>query len=153
GVPEGTRLVMEKPFGSDLDSARELNEIVARVVPEDHIHRVDHFLAKSTVLNLLGVRFANRIFEPLWNASHIDSVEIVYAEHLGREGRAGYYDASGALRDMVQSHLLQVLALAAMDPPATMRERDVRDRISAVLRATRAGEPQRYSRRARYTAG
>ena len=153
GVPEGTRLVMEKPFGSDLDSARELNRLLTRVVPEDHVHRVDHFLGKSTVLNLLGLRFANRIFEPVWNASHIDSIEIVYDENLGLEERARYYDSAGALRDMIQSHLLQVLALAAMDPPATMGERDVRGRTAEVLRATRAGDPQRYSRRARYTAG
>ena len=153
GVPPGTRLVMEKPYGSSLSSARELNELVTRIVPEDHVHRIDHFLGKSTVLNLLGLRFANRIFEPLWNASNIDSIEIVYDENLGLEDRARYYDAAGALRDMIQSHLLQVLALAAMDPPATMGERDVRGRIAEVLRATRAGDPQQHSRRARYTAG
>lgn len=153
GVPEGTRLVLEKPFGSDLDSARELNRLLTRVVPEDHVHRVDHFLGKSTVLNLLGLRFANRIFEPVWNAAHIDSIEIIYDENLGLEDRARYYDSAGALRDMIQSHLLQVLALAAMDPPATMGERDVRGRTAEVLRATRAGDPRRYSRRARYTAG
>lgn len=152
-VPAGTRLVMEKPYGSDGRSAQELNALVARIVPEDHVHRIDHFLGKSTVLNVLGVRFANRIFEPLWSAAHIDRIEIIYDENLGLEDRAGYYDAAGALRDMIQSHLLQVLALAAMDPPATMGQRDVRDRIAEVLRATRAGDPVQHSRRARYTAG
>lgn len=152
-IPAGTRMVLEKPFGTDGPSAAELNELVGRIVPEDHVHRVDHFLGKSTVLNLLGVRFANRIFEPLWSAAHIDRVEIIYDENLGLEDRAGYYDSAGALRDMIQSHLLQVLALTAMDPPATMGQRDVRDRIAEVLRATRAGDPGRYSRRARYAAG
>ena len=153
GVPDGTRLVMEKPFGTDAASARRLNEVVARLVPEERVHRVDHFLGKSTVLNVLGLRFANRIFEPVWNASHIARVDIVYDESLGLEGRARYYDTSGALRDMIESHLLHVLALMAMEAPATLGERDVRDRIAEVLRATRAGEPERHSRRARYGAG
>ena len=154
GVPPGTRLVLEKPFGTDGASARRLNDLVARIVPEDQVHRVDHFLGKHTVLNVLGFRFANRLFEPLWNATHIDRVDIVYDESLGLEDRARYYDGAGALRDMVQSHLLQVLAVLAMDPPATMQARDVRDRKAEVLRATRAGEDvTRHSRRARYTAG
>ena len=153
GVPAGTRLVLEKPYGNDLESAQQLNELLTTIVPEGHIHRIDHFLGKSTVLNLLGLRFANRIFEPVWNASHIDSIEIIYDENLGLEDRARYYDSAGALRDMVQSHLLQVLALATMDPPATMGERDVRGRTAEVLRATRAADPQQHSRRARYTAG
>ncbi|MCK6210746.1 glucose-6-phosphate dehydrogenase [Georgenia sp. EYE_87] len=153
GVPQGTRLVMEKPFGTDAESARHLNEVVARLVPEEQVHRVDHFLGKSTVLNILGFRFANRIFEPVWNASHIARVDIVYDENLGLEGRARYYDTSGALRDMIESHLLHVLALVAMEAPATLGQRDVRDRIAEVLRATRAGEPEQHSRRARYGAG
>ncbi|GAA4288094.1 glucose-6-phosphate dehydrogenase [Georgenia daeguensis] len=153
GVPGGTRLVMEKPFGTDAESARRLNEVVARLVPEERVHRVDHFLGKSTVLNILGLRFANRIFEPVWNASHIARVDIVYDENLGLEGRARYYDTSGALRDMIESHLLHVLALVAMEAPATLGERDVRDRIAEVLRATRAGDPEEHSRRARYGAG
>ncbi|MGC0251916.1 glucose-6-phosphate dehydrogenase [Pseudactinotalea sp. Z1748] len=153
GVPEGTRLIMEKPFGSDAASARSLNETVRALVPEEQIHRVDHFLGKSTVLNILGFRFANRIFEPLWSAAHIDAVDIVYDEDLALEDRARYYDSAGALRDMIQSHLLQVLALIAMDPPATMGERDVRDRIAEVLRATRAADPSRHSVRARYGVG
>ncbi|MFH5823425.1 glucose-6-phosphate dehydrogenase [Georgenia sp. AZ-5] len=153
GVPDGTRLIMEKPFGTDAESARRLNGVVGRLVPEEQVHRVDHFLGKSTVLNILGFRFANRIFEPVWSASHIDRVDIVYDENLGLEDRARYYDSAGALRDMIQSHLLQVLALIAMDPPATMGERNVRDCIAEVLRATRAGDPQHHSCRARYTAG
>ncbi|WP_324651063.1 glucose-6-phosphate dehydrogenase [Georgenia sp. H159] len=153
GLPGGTRLIIEKPFGTDGDSARRLNEVVERLVPETQVHRVDHFLGKSTVLNILGFRFANRIFEPVWNASHVERVDIVYDESLGLEDRARYYDTSGALRDMIQSHLLHVLALITMDPPATLGERDVRDRIAEVLRATRAGDPERHSRRARYGAG
>ncbi len=153
GLPAGTRLVIEKPFGTDEESARRLNDVVARLVPEDHVHRVDHFLGKSTVLNILGFRFANRIFEPVWNATHVERIDIVYDESLALEGRARYYDTSGALRDMIQSHLLQVLALITMDPPATLGERDVRGRIAEVLRSTRAGDPENCSRRARYGAG
>jgi glucose-6-phosphate 1-dehydrogenase len=153
GVPEGTRLVVEKPFGTDLDSARRLNELVARLVPEDQVHRVDHFLGKSTVLNVLGLRFANRLFEPLWNADHIERVDVFFDETLALEGRARYYDTAGALRDMVQSHLLQLLGLLTMDPPAVMSAADVRDRKAQVLRATRVGDPATFTRRARYAAG
>ena len=153
GVPDGTRLVLEKPFGTDLESARRLNALLAELVPEDQVHRVDHFLGKYTVLNVLGFRFANRLFEPLWNSGHIERVDVVFDEVLGLEDRARYYDHAGALVDMVQSHLLQVLAVLAMDPPATMTARDVRGRKAEVLRATRVGDPARYSRRARYTAG
>ncbi|SDQ44728.1 glucose-6-phosphate dehydrogenase [Quadrisphaera sp. DSM 44207] len=154
GAPDDVRLVLEKPFGTDLASARHLNEVVAAIAPEDRVHRVDHFLGMSTVLNTLGLRFANRIFEPLWSAAHVARVDVVFDEDLALEGRAGYYDAAGALVDMLQSHLLQVMALLAMDPPSTLGERDLRDRKGEVLRATRlAGPPQRASRRARYTAG
>jgi glucose-6-phosphate 1-dehydrogenase len=118
------------------------------------VHRVDHFLGSSTVLNTLGLRFANRIFEPLWSAAHVERVDIVFDEPLALEGRARYYDTAGALVDMIQSHLLQVMALLAMDPPASLDERDVRDRKAELLRATRlAGTPQEASRRSRYTAG
>ena len=155
GVPEGTRLVMEKPFGTDMESARALNALVTDIVPDDHVHRVDHFLGSSTVLNLIGVRFANRMLEPVLSAHHVASVDIVYDETLGLEGRAGYYDSAGALIDMLQSHLLQVLALVAMEPPATLQGRDLRDGKAQVLRATHVwgDDPAASSRRARYTAG
>ena len=155
GLPAGTALVLEKPFGVDESSAADLNAILARLVPEDQIHRVDHFLGKSTVLNLLGLRFTNRLFEPLWSADHVERVDIVFDEPLGLENRARYYDGAGALVDMIQSHLLQVLALIAMDPPASLHARDLRDRKAEALRACRvwAGDAAAASRRARYTAG
>lgn len=154
-LPEGTVFALEKPFGTDSGSAAALNAQLARLVPENRVHRVDHFLGRSTVFNLLGFRFANRIFEPLWNAEHIERVDIVYDEQLGLEGRAGYYDRAGALVDMIQSHLLQVLAVFAMEPPATLDAADLRDAKGLVLRATRpwAGDPVASSSRARYTAG
>ncbi|WP_051717160.1 glucose-6-phosphate dehydrogenase [Streptomyces megasporus] len=155
GVPDGTRLVLEKPFGTDAASAAALNELLHDLVPEDHVHRVDHFLGMSTVLNILGVRFANRVIEPLLTAEHVDAVDIVFDETLGLEGRAGFYDGAGALRDVIQSHLLQVLALVAMPAPHTLGPLDVRDAKAYVLRATRVWDdrPERFSRRARYTAG
>ncbi|WP_271394313.1 glucose-6-phosphate dehydrogenase [Neomicrococcus lactis] len=153
-LPEGTVLVLEKPFGSNLEAAKALNQKLTRLVPEQNIHRVDHFLGKSTVLNILGLRFANRFLEPLMTADHVESVHLIYDEELALEGRAGYYDKAGALRDMIQSHLLQIMALIAIDPPATLGERDLRDKISEVLRATNvAGPPTENTRRARYSAG
>lgn len=153
-VPAGTRLVMEKPFGSSEDSARHLNETLAALVPEDHVHRVDHFLGKATVLNILGLRFANTFLEPVWNRDYIKKVEVIFDEDLALEGRARYYDAAGALRDMIQSHLLQIMALMAIEPPASVDERDLRDAVATVLRASSIKAPYRSStRRARYTAG
>jgi glucose-6-phosphate 1-dehydrogenase len=155
-LPEGSAIVIEKPFGHDLASAQELNKLLARAAPESAIHRVDHFLEKQTVQNVLGLRFANRIFEPIWNREHIERVEIIWDETLSLEGRANYYDRSGALRDMIQNHLLQVMALVAMEPPPTLHERDLRDRKVDVLRAVRtptAEEIARETVRARYTAG
>ncbi|WP_127819429.1 glucose-6-phosphate dehydrogenase [Microbacterium sp. CPCC 204701] len=154
-IPEGAVLALEKPFGVDEASARQLNATVARLVPEEQIFRVDHFLGRSTTLNLLGVRFANRVFAPVWSAQHIESVVVRYDETLGLEGRAGYYDRAGALVDMIQSHLLQVMAVLAMEPPTTLHERDLRDATAAVLRATRVwgDDAATASRRARYTAG
>ncbi|MGW9415977.1 glucose-6-phosphate dehydrogenase [Arthrobacter cupressi] len=153
-LPPGTRLVLEKPFGSGTVSARELNRTLAGLVPEDHIHRVDHFLGKATVLNILGLRFANRFLEPVWNREHIEKVEIIFDEDLALEGRARYYDGAGALRDMIQSHLLHIMALLAIDAPATIGERDLRDAISTVLRASSITAPYKKStRRARYGAG
>lgn len=155
GLPAGTVLVLEKPFGVDQATAASLNAIIGRLVPESNIHRVDHFLGKSTVLNILGLRFANRLFEPLWNGDHIARVDIVFDEPLALEDRARYYDGAGALVDMIQSHLLQVLALIAMDPPATLDAEDLRDRKADVLRACKlwGGDPAGAGRRARYTAG
>ncbi len=154
-LPPGTTLALEKPFGVDEAGAIALNAHLAGIVPENQIHRVDHFLGRSTVNNLFGLRFANRIFEPLLNNNHVDRIDIVYDEQLGLEGRAGYYDKAGALVDMIQSHLLQVMAVVAMEPPATLNANDVRDAKGLVLRATRVrgGSPTRSSRRARYTAG
>ncbi|KAA9089481.1 glucose-6-phosphate dehydrogenase [Microbacterium radiodurans] len=154
-IPEGTILALEKPFGSDAATATELNETLAHLVPEEQVFRVDHFLGRSTVLNLLGVRFANRLVEPVWSADDIASIVIQYDESLGLEGRAGYYDHAGALIDMIQSHLLQVMAFATMEPPASLDERDLRAATAAVLRATAIwnDDPAASSRRARYTAG
>jgi len=153
-LPAGTRLVLEKPFGSGVDSAEALNRTLAGLVPEDHVHRVDHFLGKATVLNILGLRFANRFLEPVWNRDHIEKVEIIFDEDLALEGRARYYDGAGALRDMIQSHLLHIMALLAIDAPATIGERDLRDAISTVLRASSITAPYKKStRRARYSAG
>ena len=153
-LPAGIVLALEKPFGTDLASARALNRLLQTVVPEEQVFRVDHFLGKSTVLNLLGLRFANRIFEPLLSAQNVAHVEIVIEEALGLEGRAGYYDKAGALIDMIQSHLLQVLALAAMEPPSSVDSEDLRGAMAQVLRATRPWlKNGTESRRARYTAG
>ena len=154
-LPEGLILALEKPFGTDEVSAVTLNAQLAALVPEDQVHRIDHFLGRSTVLNVLGVRFTNRIFEPVWSAEHIESVVIRYDEALGLEGRAGYYDRAGALIDMIQSHLLQVLAVVAMDPPSTLGAIDFRDAKAMVLRATSVwkGDPVSSSRRGRYAAG
>lgn len=154
-LPRGLRLALEKPFGSSLETARELNDLLASLVPENQVFRIDHFLGKSVVLNLLGLRFTNRFFEQIWNNHNIERVEITVDEKLALEGRAGYYDSAGAMRDMIQSHLLLVLALFAMEEPPSLNERDVRDLIALMLRHTRLwdDDPVASSRRARYTAG
>jgi glucose-6-phosphate 1-dehydrogenase len=156
GLPPGSRIVLEKPFGEDLAGAEELNRLLAHLVPEEAVFRVDHFLAMTTVENVLGSRLANRVLEPLWNSSHIAQVEIVWDEHLTLEDRAGYYDSAGALKDMIQNHLLQVLCLVAMEPPISLGERDLRDRKVDVLRSLRPltdDDVVRCTRRARYLAG
>lgn len=155
GVPEGTRLMIEKPFGTDADSARALNDLVTQIVPEDHVHRIDHFVAMPTVLNVMGLRFANRMFEPVLNNEHVDSVDVVFDESLTLEGRADFYDNTGALVDMLQSHMLEVLALFAMDPVPSIHAEDVHSGKAQVLRATHIwdDDPVSYSRRARYSAG
>ncbi|MEU6747758.1 glucose-6-phosphate dehydrogenase [Spirillospora sp. NPDC046719] len=156
GLPPGSRLVLEKPFGENLADAQELNRLLSEVVPEQAVFRVDHFLAMTTVQNLLGSRLANRVLEPLWNSAHIAEIEIVWDESLTLEDRAGYYDGVGALKDMVQNHLLQVLCLVAMEPPLSLSERDLRDRKIDVLRSVRPltyEDVLRRTRRARYLAG
>jgi glucose-6-phosphate 1-dehydrogenase len=153
-LPLGTTLALEKPFGTNQQSAVALNELLSQLVPENQVHRIDHFLGRSTVLNLLGVRFANRLFEPLWSNEHVEKVDIVFDEQLTLENRARYYDSAGALTDMIQSHLLQILALIAMDPVATVNAVDLRDAKVQVLRACRPWrDPVAAGRRARYTAG
>jgi hypothetical protein len=155
GLVAGSRIVLEKPFGEDLDSAVALNRLLSEVVPEQAVFRVDHFLAMTTVQNVLGSRLANRVLEPIWNSAHIAEVEIVWNESLALEGRAGYYDGAGALKDMVQNHLLQVLCLVAMEPPLSLGERDLRDRKIDVLRSVRLltdDDVVRRTRRARYLA-
>jgi glucose-6-phosphate 1-dehydrogenase len=153
-LPEGTVLAMEKPFGTSLEDARGLNGLVATLVPEQQVFRIDHFLGRSDVLNILGLRFANRLLEPVWSNQHVESIEVVYDESLGLEGRAGYYDKAGALVDMVQSHLLQVMALLMMAPVSRIDERELRSAKAEVLRATRLrGSARTAGRRARYTAG
>jgi glucose-6-phosphate 1-dehydrogenase len=154
-LPAGTRLALEKPFGTDAESAEHLNDVLHSFLPETRIHRVDHFLGRATVLNLLGLRFANRIIEPLLSSTHVERVDIVYDETLGLEGRARYYDKAGALVDMIQSHLLQVMAVVAMEAPASIDADDLRTQKELVLRAVRpwGGDPLTAGRRARYTAG
>ncbi|NUT47056.1 MAG: glucose-6-phosphate dehydrogenase [Saccharothrix sp.] len=156
GLPAGSRIVLEKPFGEDLASAAALNRMLADLVPEDAVFRVDHFLAMTTVQNVLGTRLGNRMLEPVWNSTHIAEVEIVWDESLALEGRAGYYDGAGALKDMVQNHLLQLLCLVAMEPPVSLSARDLRDRKLDVLRSVRPfteDDVAARTRRARYTAG
>ena len=140
---QSVRMCLEKPLGSDLASSRAINDAVAGAFPESRIFRIDHYLGKETVQNLLALRFANLMFEPLWNAAHIDHVQITVAETVGLEGRVAFYDDAGALRDMVQNHMLQLLALVAMEPPAHFDATAVRDEKVKVLRALRrvgAGE-------------
>jgi glucose-6-phosphate 1-dehydrogenase len=131
------RLALEKPLGTDLASSREINDAVAAAFPESRTFRIDHYLGKETVQNLLALRFANSTFEPLWNSAHIDHVQITVAEGVGLEDRGEYYDGTGALRDMVQNHMLQLLALVAMEPPVEFDATSVRDEKVKVLRSLR----------------
>ncbi len=135
GLAEQARVVLEKPIGHDLESSRVINEAVARYFPETRIYRIDHYLGKETVQNLIALRFANSLFETQWNQHHISHVEITVAETVGIEGRWGYFDQAGQLRDMIQNHLLQLLCLIAMDPPSNLTADSIRDEKVKVLKA------------------
>jgi len=151
-----SRIVVEKPIGRDLASARTLNDQIGEVFSEAQIFRIDHYLGKETVQNLMALRFANALYEPLWNSAHIDHVQITVAETVGLEDRITYYDTAGALRDMVQNHILQLLCLVAMEPPATMDADAVRDEKLKVLRALKrinGKEAPKETVRGQYRAG
>jgi glucose-6-phosphate 1-dehydrogenase len=148
------RVVIEKPFGHDLESANELNDVVSEVFPPDSVFRIDHYLGKETVQNLLALRFANQLFEPIWNSQYIDHVQITMAEDIGIGGRAGYYDGIGAARDVIQNHLLQLMALTAMEEPATFEASDLRAEKEKVLRAASLPEDLgANTARGQYSAG
>lgn len=152
-VKPTNRIIIEKPFGQDLASAQQLNEQIHQVFTENQVFRIDHYLGKETVQNLLVFRFANAIFEPLWNRNYIDHVQITVAETVGLEGRAGYYDKSGIMRDMFQNHLLQLLSLTALEPPVAFEATSLRDEKVKVLRAVRPITPEEidaYTVRAQY---
>jgi glucose-6-phosphate 1-dehydrogenase len=142
GTEGWTRLIVEKPFGHDRDSARHLNEIVLQHFGEDEIFRIDHYLGKETVQNLLALRFANGIFEPIWNRHFVDHIQITVAESIGIEGRAGFYEQAGAIRDVFQNHLLQLVALTAMEPPIDFTAESVRNEKVKVLRSLHTPGPK-----------
>ncbi|MCB0075939.1 MAG: glucose-6-phosphate dehydrogenase [Anaerolineales bacterium] len=147
------RLIVEKPFGTDLASARALNRHLDAIFPESEIYRIDHYLGKETVQNLLVFRFANAIWEPLWNREHIDHVQITVAEEIGIGDRAPYYENSGALRDMLQNHMMQLLTLVAMEPPAAFAAGPIRDEKTKVLQQIRPIAAAQESARGQYSAG
>lgn len=151
-----TRIIIEKPFGRDLASAKDLNREALGVFTEDQVFRIDHYLGKETVQNILVMRFGNGIFEPLWNHQQVDHIQITVAENLGMEGRGAYYDSAGTLRDMIQNHMLQLLCLTAMEPPVAFEADAVRNEKLKVLQAVRPIPEQEFENhvvRARYTAG
>ena len=151
-----TRIVIEKPFGRDLASAQKLNREIARVFRENQTYRIDHYMGKETVQNLLALRFANGIFEPLWNQNYIDHVQIVVAESLGIGSRAEYYEESGAIRDMVQNHIMQVICLTAMEAPVAFDADAIRDEKVKVMRAITLLSPEEVAKRTvrgQYTSG
>ena len=143
---DDSRIVVEKPFGHDLASARALNTSLAAHFSEEQIYRIDHYLGKETVQNLMAVRFANMLFEPLWNSQYIDHIQITVAEKVGVQGRGEYYDKSGTMRDMVQNHLMQLLCLIAMEPPSQFNPDAVRDEKLKVIRALDQVQPHHIVR-------
>jgi glucose-6-phosphate 1-dehydrogenase len=150
------RFVIEKPFGRDLESARKLNQDLREIVNENQIYRIDHYLGKETVQNILVFRFGNGIFEPIWNRRYVESVQITAAERVGVEQRGGYYEEAGALRDMVPNHLLQLVTLTAMEPPVSFKANAVRDEQTKILHAMQCPPPEEAGRRAvrgQYDAG
>ena len=154
GPGQFRRVVIEKPFGSDLKTARELNEVVERVFPADSVFRIDHYLGKETVQNILALRFANQLFEPIWNSSYIDHVQITMAESIGIGSRGGYYDGIGAARDVIQNHLLQLLALTAMEQPISFDAADLRAEKEKVLAAVQLPKDLTlHTARGQYAAG
>ncbi len=151
-----TRIVVEKPFGRDLESALDLDRRLRRPFAENQVYRIDHYLGKETVQNLFVLRFANAIFEPLWNQKYVDHVQITVAETVGMEGRGGYYDRAGALRDIVQNHMMHLVSLVAMEPPLTLAADSIRDEKVKIVQALRRIDPDRAASdlvRGRYTAG
>jgi glucose-6-phosphate 1-dehydrogenase len=151
-----SRIVVEKPFGHDLDSAKHLNDLLHGIFDESQIYRIDHYLGKETVQNILAFRFANALFEPMWNRNYIESIQITVAEQLGVENRGNYYETAGALRDMIQNHLLQLFCLIAMEPPVSFEADEIRNRKVDVLNAFRKIRPEdvhQYAVRGQYGAG
>jgi glucose-6-phosphate 1-dehydrogenase len=151
---EWRRVVIEKPFGHDLASAKQLNKTVNEVFPEESVFRIDHYLGKETVQNIMAFRFANQLFEPIWNANYVDHVQITMAEDIGLGGRAGYYDGIGATRDVIQNHLLQLLALTAMEEPVSFDPMSVRAEKAKILSATKPVGPfDETTARGQYSGG
>ncbi len=151
-----SRIVVEKPFGHDLESAKEINKLLATTFDEEQIYRIDHYLGKETVQNILALRFANALFEPIWNKNYIDHVQITSSETVGVEGRGGYYETSGALRDMVQNHMLQLLCMIAMEAPVSFDANEIRNKKVDVLNALRKRpkeEVQDFAVRGQYSNG
>ena len=155
-INDDSRVVLEKPLGKDLKSSQEINQRVLEYFTEDQIYRIDHYLGKDTVQNIMALRFSNRLFVHLWSSNHIDHVQITVAESVGAEGRWGYYNEYGALRDMIQNHLMQLLCLIAMEPPCSLDANDMRDEKVKVLKTLRPITPAEIASktvRAQYTAG